>query len=236
MKENDDIGKKLQDAYPQYVISYGGDGTLVGKWRIAHSCGLPVFPVRNYSRCQKHDNEVLNNLLSSACQSFRLFPEKILSLQSAKATNDALAEIQIKNADITAALRFDVFVNGKKFYSNVIADAVVVSTPLGSTGYWKSITRAIFRSGFGLTFVAPTIGISSLVLKDDDVVDIMSTRSTNVLVAADKERCNIDFNENDKMTFKLSDKTVEIVNYDDFMCFECRKLRSSTTIQDQFII
>ena len=77
----------------------------------------------------------------------------------------ALAEVQVKNKDITSALRFNVFVNGKKYYDNVIADALLASTPLGSTGYWKSITRMIFRDGYGMTFIAPTVGISSVILK-----------------------------------------------------------------------
>lgn len=234
MKE-DNIGDKLQELYPQYVMSYGGDGTLVEKWRLAHNLHFPVFPVRNYSRCDKHDKK-LDCLLSGSAIGIKAFNENLLSLSSEKLKKDALAEIQVKNSDITAALRFDVYVNEKRYYENVIADAVVVSTHLGSTGYWKSITRAIFRSGIGLTFVAPTVGVSSLVLRDDDVIDIVLKRSAKAVVAADKETQEVGLIEGDKMSFKLSNDSVEIVNYDDFMCFECRKLRSSTTIQDQFIV
>ena len=148
----------------------------------------------------------------------------------------ALAEMQLKNKDITSALRFNVFVNNKKFYDNVIADAVIASTPLGSTGYWKSITRTIFRDGFGLTFLAPTVGISSLVLKPTDFVKIEFTRNAILVVASDKDTNEKEVMPGDFVDVSLASDNMSIIGYDEFMCFECRKNRNSTILQDQYIV
>lgn len=239
MKE-EDIAVALQAQHKNVIISYGGDGTLASMWRTAKAQKKPILPVRNYGRCQKHE-EMLKTLLD--CKS-----EKELSLKMSVnpiigfrvnddiASSVALAEVQLKNKDITSALRFNVYVNGKRYYDNVIADAVIASTPIGSTGYWKSVTRTIFREGFGLAFLAPTVGISSLVLKPTDSVKIELVRDAVVSIAADKEVNSRECMKGDTVNISLEQDNMSIIGYDEFMCFECRKLRNSTILQDQFIV
>ena len=236
----EDIISALQAQHKNVLISYGGDGTLVSKWREAKAQKKPILPVRNYGRCQKHE-ELLKALLECKSEkelSLKLSVNPIIEFSFHDEQNHkmALAEMQLKNKDITSALRFNVFVNNKKYYDNVIADAVIASTPLGSTGYWKSITRTIFRDGFGLTFLAPTVGISSLVLKPTDFVKIEFTRNAILSVASDKDTNEKEVKSGDFVDVSLASDNMSIIGYDEFMCFECRKNRNSTILQDQYIV
>lgn len=98
-----------------------------------------------------------------------------------------IAEVSIKNCDPTSALRFDLSIDGKTYFRNVISDGIVASTPYGSTGYFKSIARMIFScDGIGVAFIAPTQGINNLVIDSKSAIEAYVTRSTDVLVSADK--------------------------------------------------
>jgi NAD kinase len=48
-----------------------------------------------------------------------------------------MSEIVIKSYNITQAIRFNLFINDNLYAQNVIADGVIFSTCLGSTGYFK---------------------------------------------------------------------------------------------------
>ena len=148
----------------------------------------------------------------------------------------ALNEIQVKSNDITEALRFDVYVNGKKYYENVIADGVLFAAPNGATGYWKSVTRTIFRDGCGLAFIAPTVGISNLVLKSTDLVKLVLVRDASVALSYDKIKVISDVSKGTEIDMNLSAENLAIIGYEQFMCYDCRKNRNSTILQDQYIV
>ena len=239
---DNEIQKILQDKYKQMLISYGGDGTLAQSWEKARKQKIGLLPIRNYGRCERHE-KILQSLINGdfAVKDFQykqtLHPLVSFCLNGNDVTSGlALAEVQVKNKDITSALRFNVFVNGKKSYDNVIADALLASTPLGSTGYWKSITRMIFRDGYGMTFIAPTVGISSVILKQTDSIKIQFVRKADILIGYDKKVLNENVNPNDEIDIMISPENISIFGYDEFMCYDCRKNRNSTILQDQFII
>ena len=75
---------------------------------------------------------------------------------------DALSEFTAVNADQTAALRFNIKINGKPIVENVIANGVIFATKLGSTGYFKSVARTIFTQGIGVGFIDPTYSVPNL--------------------------------------------------------------------------
>ena len=63
----------------------------------------------------------------------------------------ALNEIQVRAKLPINALRFSISVNGKE-YCDLIGDGVIVATPFGSTGYYKSTGGKKFTKGIGLSF------------------------------------------------------------------------------------
>lgn len=244
MIDNTDIAEVLKSKYKDIFPIYGGDGSLVEQWRDAFKAKKAVLPIRNYSRCEKHE-EMLKillddnvNLKKDLFLKMTLHPLISCLMPKEDLASDGtfcLAEAQIKNKDITSAMRFDVYVNDNKYYSNVIADGIIFSTPLGSTGYWQSLTRMLFREGWGMTFIAPTQGVNSLILKTTDQVKIKFIRWTDVIVACDKLVESKHIEVDDEFNFSLSPENLAMVGYSEFMCFDCRKNRHSTILQNQFI-
>lgn len=100
-----------------------------------------------------------------------------------------IAEIVLKSYNPTEALRFTVFVNGKVYMKQCIADGVIFTSKLGSHGYFKSVTRTLFtdNDSVGLGFIAPTYGICNLVLKATDKVTVKLDRYAITMISHDKE-------------------------------------------------
>lgn len=131
------------------AILYGGDGTLVGEWRKfrTRKGGKLILPVRNYGLCQKHQDFYMKFFTTKDEDSGEnisikqfLFPVLRGEFKDKGLDNylDALSELTVTSADPTQALRFNVKINGKLFGENIIGDGFIVSTKLGSTGYFEA--------------------------------------------------------------------------------------------------
>ena len=94
----------------------------------------------------------------------------------------------------------------------------------------------MFYEGIGLAFIAPTYGICNLVLKVTDVINIRFKRDAVVNLAADKNLSEIAFAEGNLFTIESCCNNAMIGRYSEFMCNKCRKLRNSTTINDQYFV
>jgi hypothetical protein len=216
------------------TISYGGDGTLLETFHKNPDKG--IIPIRNYGCCEKHKNllnEILNNKhFKKSNSEFKLKLGDLIECDQ----KEAMSEIQVISANPTQCLRMNVFINNKKFMDNVIANGIILSTNIGATGYFKSITRTIFREGFGLAFICPTYGINNIILNKTDWIDIEFIRSGKAHICWDNIIQKIDIKEGMKKNFKLSCNHVSLFGYDIFMCQECRNNRNSTNINDKYII
>ena len=219
--------------HPDIKVLNGGDGCLVADWEYDKK----LLPVRNYGLCDKHEafyQEVLENndldLLRNFC-----YPTICVSKNNA-ACKEALAEIVLRNKDLTSCLRFNVYINNKLANANVIADGILLASNLGSTGYFKSVARTIFRHGLGLAFLNPTYSIPNLVLALDDEVDIEVLRSTEIQLAWDKKLLDEKVQKNDVFHLQATRRHVTILGYDAFMCETCRRNRNSTVVNDSYMI
>lgn len=237
---------KFEAANKNVAVLYGGDGTLVGEWRKFHARkgGKCLLPVRNYGLCQKHlefytkfftvreDSE--ENL---SVKQF-LFPVLRGEFKDKGLDNylDALSELTIVNADQTAALRFNIKVNGKPIVENVIANGVILATKLGSTGYFKSVARTIFTKGIGVGFICPTYSVPNIVIGAADRIQFELVRRAKVVVTADKLKQEVDAEAGWTLEVVDACDNVPILGYDHFMCPECRKNRNSTLVNDNYCI
>ncbi len=146
-------GLEAVEDKPDVIISYGGDGTLLSAER--KFPGIPKLPIRDSKVCKKcslHTTETLLETLSKNILRFKLYPK--LEAKSGSSTDIlAINDIVIRNSTPMHALRFSVFLNGVQVEPKIIiGDGIVVTTPFGSTGYYKSITRDTITSGFAFAF------------------------------------------------------------------------------------
>lgn len=233
---------RFNETNPSYYIAYGGDGTLL-KAAHEHSDKI-LIPIRNYGWCSAHDSEVYIDMLfkNNFTEYAKLFSFKRLSYTLANNGNKvetsplAMSEIVIRNHDPRQALRFNVYVNQSLYLENVMCDGVIVSTPFGSHGYFKSVTRTLFYDGIGLAFIAPTYGINNLILKSTDSILLQPLRSMTVDFVSDTQFETKVISDNYQIRIKYEDNDVKVVGYNTFMCQECRRNRNSTIINDQYFI
>ena len=243
-----DAVNKYNIASKSVYIAVGGDGTLLQAVR--DNPDKVIIPVRDYGNCSRHQLEDIVDDLVNSPKKAKALPSSLKVevmprirymyrdpvSNSPKDSAPALAEIAFKSVDITAAVRFDVYVNGHLYLENVIADGLVAATPLGSHGYFKSIARTMFYEGIGIAFIAPTYGICNLVLKSTDNVIVNFKRDVELNMSSDKTVEKAFFKAGQCLTISNACDNVSIAGYSTFMCTDCRKGRNSTVINDQYFV
>lgn len=225
-----------------FAIAYGGDGELL-KVVARYGNKKSIIPIRDYGRCEKHkslledirlekDSNALRHGLKYTKASFLE-----MQMNDELVCSKAISEIVVKNVDMTEALRFTVNINGKEYMRQCIADGIIFASKLGSHGYFKSVARTLFTDddSIGIGFIAPTYGICNLVLKMTDKVEVVIERKANVSISADKSIYSKHLEAGAKMQFKQSCDGVALFGYDIFCCPECRRLRNSTVVNDQWL-
>lgn len=137
---------------PDFIISYGGDGTVLFSEREFPQ--VPKLVVKKLNICRKCDyafSEIKYLLPKIRDGKFRIISEIKLETNINNNRLMALNEIQIRAKLPVYALRFSISVNGKE-HCDLIGDGVIVATPFGSTGYYKSTGGKKFSKGIGLSF------------------------------------------------------------------------------------
>jgi NAD+ kinase len=145
-------GFKIVERNPDFVVCYGGDGTVLFSERKFPQ--VPKLVVKRTSICRNFDYTLYNvkNILPKIRDGkFRIRREIKLETKLENGKLVGLNEIQIRAKLPIYAVRFSVFVDGKEF-DNLIGDGVIVATPFGSTGYYKSTGGRQFRTGIGISF------------------------------------------------------------------------------------
>ena len=209
---------------PEVVISYGGDGSLLGAERIWP--GVPKCPIRDVRRnpkCPKHGEEqVLEMLVRGELQSLRLL--KLLATTAAGTQLTAINDLVVAKQNVASAVRTRVWLDEALFHPQDVGDGLLVATPFGSTGYYQSITRGCFRSGLGLAFNNPTSWQSHIVVPDTTVITIEVLRGPALLLA-DNDPARLSLQDGDRLTVKRAEASTLVYGIDIFRCRDCYRLR-----------
>lgn len=206
----------------EFIICHGGDGALLGAER--EFPNVPKFPLRDFGTaptCPCHGLESrLERFVSGALKVTEL--PKLAGVWREK-TVCGINDIFLHNKICCGALRFKVAIDGEMYAPEILGDGVGLATVHGSTGYYRSITRSIFRTGVGLAFSNATVEISHLVLPENSVVEIGIVRGPGLLIADNSPVTEIPEGETVKLF--LSEEKALIAGLEEFMCPECRRLR-----------
>lgn len=179
-----------------FLISVGGDGTLLDTATLLRDSGVPVIGV-NAGRLGFISSATLDEI-GGVCASFRndtlrWEARSLLKLDAEKAyfgeTNFALNEFTVLKKDTAAMIRIDVWLDDD-FLNSYWADGLIVSTPTGSTAYSLSCGGPIIMPGsqnFVITPIAPhNLNVRPVVVSHDTRIRIsVSGRSEHFLIALD---------------------------------------------------
>lgn len=208
---------------PEAVITYGGDGALLGAEReFPGILKLPLRDAETAPTCAEHEAEKVIRQFAAGNLPVVHLPK--LCAVSADKKLWAINDLVLHTRDYTSALRYRVFIDGELYAQEVVGDGVCFAGVHGSSAYYRSITRGIFRTGVGVAFSNSTEVVDHLVLPETSTVAVQILRGTGV-VMADNDPEKIELHEGEKIIFSQTEEKALICNLAGFMCPECRYLR-----------
>jgi len=205
-----EAGFEIVEKNPEFVVSFGGDGTLM---KAEHTWpGVPKIVLKDSMICKKcsvlPNEEVLKRVRDG-----KYSVEEMMKLEVGAngKTRTALNDIIVHNKDPRHAIRYSLSVNERMLGEAIIGDGVIIATPFGSTAYYRSITDSSFELGIGLAFNNSTEQSDHIVLKEDSVIKIKMIRGP-AIVYADNQEEEITLEKDDEVIIRKSkDKALIVV-------------------------
>ena len=233
------LGKNLDDIRPLFpernivetgnideteaVIAYGGDGALLGAVR--DFPGLPVIGIRDAATaptCELHDAAKVLDALVDGSLKCRKRPRLCATAPNGKVYG--INDLFLHNSNRRSSVRYQVRIDGEIYADEVRGDGVCFASVHGSSAYYRSITRGMFRTGLGLAFSNSIVDVDHLVLEETSVVELKVIRGPAIVIA-DNAPGELVVNAGETVEFRQLDEYVTICGLDGFMCSKCRKLR-----------
>lgn len=193
---------------PDFVISYGGDGTLLKSEHIYPS--IPKLFLRNSLignlGFPETNEEVIEKFIND-----KLIIKKYFKIEAQIKDKKIIAvnEFSLKNTNPRYSIRFDVCINDNKVLNHIVGDGLIAATPIGSTGYYRSITRSTFELGIGLAFNNSHEHFNHMVLKEDSVIKVVILRGP-AYCYVDNHDEEIVLEEGDSLVIRKSDEFLQM--------------------------
>ena len=202
-------GFTVVEKKPDFIVSYGGDGTLM----IAEHLypGIPKIILKGSLICKLcppfSNEEILKRVRA---EKYKIEKAWKLEARANGTTLTGLNDIVVHNTDMRHAMRYTVFIDEVQMGHGIIGDGVVLATPFGSSGYYRSITDSVFETGIGLAFNNSTEQADHIVLKENRTIAIHITRGPAV-VYADNQEESISLNTGERVVIRKSTQFAKIV-------------------------
>jgi NAD+ kinase len=208
------------DFEADFVISMGGDGTLLKSAHFVGAKDIPIMGV-NMGRlgflADVSPNEIESAIDALYGGSYELEEHTVIQVevegQTLETCPRALNDIAVLKRDNASMISIRTCINGE-YLVTYQADGLIVSTPTGSTAYSLSNGGPIIVPQAGilcLTPVAPhSLNIRPIAIKDDSEITItVESRSHQFLIAIDgrSEKCQ----EDARLTIRKAPYAIHIV-------------------------
>ena len=188
-----------------FLISLGGDGTLLDTIAFVRDKGIPVIGI-NFGRlgflASIGKGDMLTAVEALANRTYVADQRSLIHLDASKPLFGevpyGLNEFAIHKTDTSPMIKIHTYLNGE-FLNTYWADGLIVSTPTGSTGYSLSCGGPVVfpESGsFVINPVAPhNLNVRPIVVPDDNIISFeVEGRSENFLCALDSRKEIVDKN------------------------------------------
>lgn len=195
---SDDLDESID-----FVISLGGDGTLLDTVILVKNKNIPVLGI-NFGRLgflagigRKELHTAVRALVN---RTYVIDKRSLIHLDGNKQLFDGvpygLNEFAIHKTDTSPMIKIHTYLNGE-FLNTYWADGVIVATPTGSTGYSLSCGGPIVfpdSSSFVITPVAPhNLNVRPLVVPDNNIISFeVEGRAESFICALDSRKEIVD--------------------------------------------
>jgi len=215
-------------AKADYVISLGGDGTMLETLEYVRKSGIPVLGVNTgrlgfLATVYKEDFKKSIQLLIK--EKFTLDKRELIELDKTTCFNEvnyALNEFTIHKKESSAMINIDTYVDNI-FLNSYFADGLIVSTPTGSTAYSLSCGGPIMvpdSDNFIITPIAPhNLNVRPIVISNNKTLSFkVSGRSDSFNVSLDSRSKTI--NNLSELIIKKADFKFHMINLEGQHFFE----------------
>lgn len=204
-----------------FVISLGGDGTLLETATFVKRSGIPILGVNTgrlgfLATVNKNDLEqALQKLLK---EKFTLDKRELIEINGCPnhfdGINYAINEFTIHKKDSGAMINIDTYVDGV-FLNSYFADGLIVATPTGSTAYSLSCGGPIMMpdsDNFIITPIAPhNLTVRPIVISNNKEVSFnVRGRSDTCIISLDSR--NTEINTQTEIKVKKAEFRVNLIN------------------------
>jgi NAD+ kinase len=188
-----------------FVISLGGDGTLLDTVTLVRDKNIPVVGI-NFGRlgflASIGRDEMSEAIKALARRSYIVDRRTLIHLDSnIPLFNDvpyALNEFAIHKRDTAPMIKIHTYLNGE-LLNTYWADGLILATPTGSTGYSLSCGGPVVfpdACSLVLTPIAPhNLNVRPIVIPDNTIISFeVESRSDDIICALDSRREIVDKN------------------------------------------
>ncbi len=213
MSTDDDISIPYST---DFVVSLGGDGTVLYVARKVHELGLPILPVNlgsfGYITEVGKDEwkEAFERFVSTGDNLSRRLMLKVSVTRGKKKifSSYALNEATIASGGISKVVKLELDLDNT--YAGLFkADGLIVATPTGSTGYSLAAGGPILMSDISAFIITPicpfTLSNRPLVTGSETrcTIKVMEGQRTDVVLSVDGQ-LSIDLKEGDEINIEKS--------------------------------
>lgn len=203
------------DEKASFVITIGGDGTLLKAARYYAPKGVPLFGI-NLGRlgflAQANLNEIDFSVKKIIKGEFKI--QNRMMLSSFNGSVLALNDIVIKGDSFSRTSKLFLSVNDK-VVCDYLADGLIIATPTGSTAYTLSAGGPVIVPGIDALVIVPicphTLTARPLVIPAGEKITITSCKTCNKLKMSADGQNSIDIGADDSIVIKKSDVEAKLV-------------------------
>lgn len=203
-----------------YLISIGGDGTLLDTITLIRQRDTPVLGINtgrlgflaNVAQSEVH--EALSDLINGY---YTIDKRALLYLEGTETYFNgfhfALNDFVIHKNDTSSMIVVNTFLNGE-FLNAYWADGLIISTPTGSTGYSLSCGGPILfphSESFVVTPIAPhNLNVRPIVVSDKNIISFeVEGRSSSFLISLDSRSVSVPYTS--QLAIRRSDLELSLV-------------------------
>ncbi|MHB8260280.1 MAG: NAD kinase [Bacteroidia bacterium] len=214
--------KELKAHKPNYLISLGGDGTLLETLDYIRDTGVPVLGV-NTGRlgflASVYKEEYSNAIDKLLHKQYTIDARALLQLQKPTnlfELNVALNECTFVKKDSSTMLSIEVHIDGL-FLNSYWADGLIIATPTGSTAYSLSCGGPLIEPSSAsiiLTPIAPhNLNVRPIVINDHAEISLkIKGREKQYLLSLDSKQATIQMDE--EVILKKAAYLFNLINLD----------------------
>lgn len=203
-----------------YVISLGGDGTLLETIDLVKKSGVPLLGV-NTGRlgflASVNTNDLKKSIQLLLKEKYTLDKRELIEISGCNncfgEVNYALNEFTIHKKDSSAMINIDTYIDGV-FLNSYFADGLIVATPTGSTAYSLSCGGPIMipdSDNFIITPIAPhNLTVRPIVISNNKQISFkVSGRSDNFNISLDSRNAQVPMGS--EITIKKADFRLNLI-------------------------